>query len=72
MKSTFEFNIRSPLPVLASGLSTGVKKEPRDGKDGQSDTSLYSFEQDVPIPSYLFAIASGLVRGAVVTLGSAD
>ena len=60
MKSTFEFNIRSPLPVLASGLASGVSDfEP--GEDGQLGTLLYTFKQNVPIPSYLFALASGLV-----------
>jgi leukotriene-A4 hydrolase len=29
------------------------------GKDGESGTLLYTFRQDVPIPSYLFAVASG-------------
>ena len=58
MKSTFEFNLRSPLPVIASGLSTGATNfEP--GKDGLPGTLLYTFKQNVPIPSYLFAIASG-------------
>lgn len=52
--------MRSPLPVIASGLSTGVTQfEP--GKDGLPGTLLYSFRQDVPIQSYLFAIASGYV-----------
>jgi leukotriene-A4 hydrolase len=52
VKSTFNFAIRSPLPVLASGLPTGQT-------DHQNGTLLYTFEQKVPIPSYLFAIASG-------------
>lgn len=60
MKSTFEFNIRSPLPVIASGLFTGAK-DFQPGKNGQLGTLLYTFRQDVPIPSYLFAIASGFV-----------
>lgn len=58
MKSTFDFKIRSPLPVIASGLFTGSK----DFEPGNVDapgTLLYTFRQDVPIPSYLFAIASG-------------
>ena len=60
VKSTFDFNIRSPLPVLASGLFTGAK-DFRPGKDGQVGTLLYTFKQEVLIPSYLFAIASGFV-----------
>ncbi len=60
VKSTFDFNIRSPLPVIASGLSTGARDfEP--GREGTPGTLLYTFKQDTPIPSYLFAIASGLV-----------
>lgn len=55
VKSTYEFNIWSPLPVLASGLAID-SKGPLLSKDG---TNLYSFRQDIPIPSYLFAIASG-------------
>ena len=60
MKSTFEFNIRSPLPVIASGLSTGAR-DFQPGKEGLPGTLLYTFKQVVPIPSYLFAIASGSV-----------
>jgi leukotriene-A4 hydrolase len=59
VKSTFDFALRSPLPVLASGLPTGAK----DYKDG---TLLYTFEQKVPIPSYLFAIASGDLASASI------
>jgi leukotriene-A4 hydrolase len=59
VKSTFSFAIRSPLPVLASGLPTGAV----DYKDG---TLLYTFEQKVPIPSYLFAIASGDLASASI------
>ncbi len=58
VKSTFEFNIRSSLPVIASGLFTGAK-EFQPGKDGARGTLLYTFKQDIPIPSYLFAVASG-------------
>ena len=60
VKSSFDFNIRSPLPVIASGLSTGAK-DFRPGNDGEPGTLLYTFKQGIPIPSYLFAIASGLV-----------
>lgn len=61
MKPTFDFNIRSPLPVIASDLSTGAK-DFRPGQNGESGTLLYTFKQEIPIPSYLFAIASGLVK----------
>ncbi|KAI1341392.1 peptidase family M1-domain-containing protein [Xylariaceae sp. FL0016] len=52
VKSTFTFNITSPLSVIASGVPV-----PTDS-NGDGD-KLYRFEQKVPIPSYLFALASG-------------
>ena len=58
VKSTFSFNLRSPLPVLASGLPTGAK-DFKPGNNGKPGTLLYTFQQDIPMPSYLFAIASG-------------
>ena len=67
IKSPFEFNITSPLPAIASGLLIGA----RDVSDGKK---LYAYEQDVPIPSNLFALASGNIaqvgigpRSAVAT-----
>ncbi|TKA81783.1 Leukotriene A-4 hydrolase [Friedmanniomyces simplex] len=65
VKSTYTFNIRSTLPVLASGLPTG----PRDfqaGKDGKPGTLLYTFHQGIPMPSYLFALASGDLASAAI------
>ncbi|KAK3115022.1 Leucyl aminopeptidase yscIV [Teratosphaeriaceae sp. CCFEE 6253] len=65
VKSTYTFNIRSALPVLASGLPTG----PRDfqpGKDGKPGTLLYTFHQSIPMPSYLFALASGDLASASI------
>ena len=60
VKSTYDFNITSPLPVVASGLSTGISEEHAPGtNDITPETSLYTFKQDIPIPSYLFALASG-------------
>ncbi len=52
VKSSYEFKIKSPLPVIASGLSTGNKLL----ADG---ATIYSYRQEIPIPSYLFALASG-------------
>ncbi|KAM0333283.1 hypothetical protein ACHAQA_001944 [Verticillium albo-atrum] len=52
VKSTYTFNIQSPLAVIASGVKQGS-----DEKKG--DETIYHFEQTVPIPSYLFALASG-------------
>ncbi|GAT30401.1 leukotriene A-4 hydrolase [Aspergillus luchuensis] len=62
VKSTIDFNISSPLPVIASGLPVrdglGVSKS--EGR------SLYQFHQRVPIPSYLFALASGDISEAPI------
>lgn len=65
VKSTYTFNIRSPLPVLASGLPTGAK-DFQPGKDGKLGTLLYTFDQTVPMPSYLFALASGDLASASI------
>ncbi|KAK2762761.1 hypothetical protein FQN54_000935 [Arachnomyces sp. PD_36] len=54
VKSTYDFNLRSPLPVVASGLPTR-EKQPAD----ESGHQLYQFQQKLPMPSYLFAVASG-------------
>ncbi|KAI1203340.1 leukotriene A-4 hydrolase [Nemania serpens] len=59
VKSTFTFNITSPLPVVASGVP--VPSDARGGGD-----QLFRFEQKVPIPSYLFAIASGDLETAPI------
>jgi leukotriene-A4 hydrolase len=56
VKSTYTFNIISPHPVVASGVSKGV--------EGSDSDKLYRFEQNVPIPSYLFALASGDIAEA--------
>ena len=65
MKAPVSFSIRSPLPVLASGLSTGTHDfEPGTGEE--DGTLMYSFQQDVPIPSYLFALASGDIAMASI------
>jgi leukotriene-A4 hydrolase len=59
VKSRFKMSIRSPLPVVASGLPTGAK----DFEDG---TLAYTFQQDIRIPSYLFAVASGDIASASI------
>ncbi|EMC93619.1 hypothetical protein BAUCODRAFT_150912 [Baudoinia panamericana UAMH 10762] len=65
VKSTYTFNIRSPLPVLASGLPTGAK-DYQPGHDGKPGTLLYTFHQSIPMPSYLFALASGDLASASI------
>ncbi|KAI1301994.1 leukotriene A-4 hydrolase [Xylaria venustula] len=59
VKSTFTFNITSPLPVVASGVP--VPSDTQAGGD-----KLFRFEQKVPIPSYLFALASGDLETAPI------
>lgn len=65
VKSTYDFHLRSPLPVVASGLSTGAASF-KHGENGESGTLLYSFRQEIPMPSYLFAIASGDIASAAI------
>ncbi|RDL37711.1 Leukotriene A(4) hydrolase [Venustampulla echinocandica] len=65
VKSTYDFRIRSPLPVLASGLPTGASSF-KHGENGESGTLLYSFRQEIPMPSYLFALASGDIATASI------
>ncbi|KAF2198666.1 leukotriene A-4 hydrol [Delitschia confertaspora ATCC 74209] len=65
VKSTFDFEIRSPLPVVASGLPTG-SRDYEPGSNGAPGTLLYTFSQRVPIPSYLFALASGDLASASI------
>lgn len=65
VKSTYTFNVRSPLPVLASGLPTGVK-DFQPGAQGKPGTLLYTFHQAIPMPSYLFALASGDLASASI------
>ncbi|KAJ5637291.1 hypothetical protein N7490_007170, partial [Penicillium lividum] len=60
VKSTLDFNISSPLPVMTSGLLT------KSDETAESGHKLYRFHQSVPIPSYLFAIASGDVAQASI------
>ena len=63
VKAPFDFTIKSPLPVIASGIS--AKENPMaPSTDGSSQ--IYKFHQKVPIPSYLFAIASGDISTAKV------
>ena len=66
VKSTFSFALRSPLPVLASGLPTGAADYEPGKKDGESGTLKYTFDQPIPITSYLFAVASGDLASASI------
>ncbi|KAL8342382.1 hypothetical protein RB598_004000 [Gaeumannomyces tritici] len=63
VKSTYSFNISSPHVVVASGVAVedATGQKPAVGEDGDA---MYRFEQKVPIPSYLFALASGDIATA--------
>ncbi|KAI1623006.1 leukotriene-A4 hydrolase [Exophiala viscosa] len=63
VKATFDFAIKSPLPVITSGI--GAKDNPTSPTSNGS-SQLYKFHQKVPIPSYLFAIASGDIATAKI------
>ncbi|KAM3459747.1 hypothetical protein NHJ6243_006580 [Beauveria neobassiana] len=58
VKSTVAFRLTSALPTVASGVPVG-DHAPTPGVE-----KVYEFKQDVPIPSYLFAVASGDIRTA--------
>ncbi|OJD17966.1 leukotriene A-4 hydrolase [Emergomyces pasteurianus Ep9510] len=62
VKAVIDFNISSPLPVIASGVPV------RDGSSSSSESNnkVYKFHQKVPIPAYLFAIASGEIAEAPI------
>jgi len=60
VKSQFTFNLTSTLPVVASGVPVG------DHEATPGTSKLYKFEQKVPIPSYLFAVASGDIATAPI------
>jgi leukotriene-A4 hydrolase len=65
VKAQVYYCLRSPLQVIASGNYAGdslLHSEPWEKSVGQSPG--YKFEQRVPIPSYLIAIASGELKSA--------
>lgn len=63
VKAPFDFTIKSPLPVIASGIPD---KTNHTGPSADGSTNTYHFKQSVPIPSYLFAIASGDIAFAPI------
>jgi len=58
VKSTYDFNITSPHVVVASGVSVGTEES--------GSGTIFKFSQKVPIPSYLFALASGDIATAPI------
>ncbi|KAJ9651919.1 Leucyl aminopeptidase yscIV [Neophaeococcomyces mojaviensis] len=63
VKAPFDFEIHSPLPVIASGIASESNPD-KVSADGKSQ--VYKFHQSVPIPSYLFALASGDIAFASI------
>jgi leukotriene-A4 hydrolase len=63
VKSTFDFNITSPLPVIASGLASSTNPT---SPAPSGNSQLYRFHQPIPIPSYLFALASGDIASSPI------
>ncbi|KAG7090619.1 hypothetical protein E1B28_009721 [Marasmius oreades] len=63
VKITYSANVTSVLPALMSAVRTSPSTEgpPHDGKVIGKDPVTYRYNQPVPIPSYLIAIASGNV-----------
>ena len=60
IKSQFSFKLRSSLPVVASGVPVG------DHTATPGTEKVYQFFQRVPIPAYLFAVASGDIETAKI------
>ncbi|KAK3906440.1 peptidase family M1-domain-containing protein [Staphylotrichum tortipilum] len=60
VKSTYDFVIRSPHVVVASGVPLP------EATEAAGDDKIYKFRQNVPIPSYLFALASGDIASAPI------
>ncbi|KAK2616666.1 Leucyl aminopeptidase yscIV [Conoideocrella luteorostrata] len=58
VKSTYTMKITSPFAVIASGLTVGVEETENE--------QTYHYEQKIPIPSYLFALASGNLTTAPI------
>ena len=60
VKSTYDFVIRSPHVVVASGVPLP------EATVAAGEDKIYKFSQKVPIPSYLFALASGDIASAPI------
>ncbi|KAJ6620129.1 peptidase family M1-domain-containing protein [Mycena sp. CBHHK59/15] len=64
VKIKYTAKVASVLPVLLSAIRTSPPSEgpAHDGKVIGKDVVTYAYDQPVPIPSYLIAIACGNVR----------
>ncbi|TFK71738.1 hypothetical protein BDN72DRAFT_793498 [Pluteus cervinus] len=63
VKVTYSARVSSVLPVLLSAIRISPPSDgpAHDGKEIGKDSVTYTYEQPVPIPSYLIAIAAGNV-----------
>lgn len=57
IKASYSASVTSTLPILCSALRISPAQDEVVAIDGSSRT--YTFDQPVPIPSYLIAIAGG-------------
>ncbi|KAJ7743783.1 peptidase family M1-domain-containing protein [Mycena metata] len=64
VKITYSAKVASTLPVLLSAIRVSPPSDgpAHDGKVIGKDVVTYTYDQPVPIPSYLLAIACGNVR----------
>ncbi|KAK7019843.1 leukotriene A-4 hydrolase [Favolaschia claudopus] len=64
VKITYSAKVSSVLPVLLSAIRVSPPADgpAHDGKAIGQDAVVYTYDQPVPIPSYLLAIACGNVR----------
>ncbi|KAJ7221960.1 Metalloprotease [Mycena haematopus] len=64
VKITYSAKVASVLPVLLSAIRVSPPSDgpAHDGKVIGEDIVVYTYDQPVPIPSYLLAIACGNVR----------
>ncbi|KZT68834.1 hypothetical protein DAEQUDRAFT_745556 [Daedalea quercina L-15889] len=64
VKITYSANVASTIPVLLSAIRVSPPSNgpAHDGKVIGKDVVSYTYNQPVPIPSYLIAIAAGNVR----------
>ena len=66
VKATVSYQFKSPLPVVASDNKVTHGPLETTGTPLGDGISQYNFEQIIPIPSYLVAVASGDLKSASI------
>jgi leukotriene-A4 hydrolase len=56
-KTTYSARVRVPSGITA--LMSALAKDDEAGTEADADSALFSFEQPVPVPPYLIALAAG-------------